>query len=311
MLHSVPPVESWLQLSMLRLLVGVSQTGSLSGSARAAGIAQSNASRSLKTLERRLGYPLLIRSTSGSTLTQEGKLTVEWAREVLDALDRLVLGADALANTKQTELTILASMTVAEHLLPGWIGSFRAVYPELHSKLKVMNSADVLEAVEADQGELGFVETPEVPSSIASATVWTDELVVVVGAHHPWADPMVELTADQLAKTELIEREEGSGTRAFLDLFIGDDRPEPLVEFNSNFAICQAVIEGIGAAVLSRMAVQGHLRTGQLVLVPLRDRRLERSLRAVWQKRVALSEGAREFLRVVRGDSQADNRSRR
>src|SRR5699024_4339969 len=150
--HHVPPVDNWLSLSMLRLLVGVSQTGSLSGSAKAAGIAQSNASRSLKALERRLGYPLLVRSTRGSTLTQEGQLTVEWAREALDAVDRLALGADALAHTKQTELTIVASMTIAEHLLPGWIGAFRSLQPGLHTKLKVMNSSEVIETVEQDKG---------------------------------------------------------------------------------------------------------------------------------------------------------------
>src|SRR5699024_1379657 len=146
--HHVPPVDNWLSLSMLRLPVGVSQTGSLSGSAKVAGIAQSNASRTLKTLERRLGYPLLVRSPRGSTLTQEGQLTVEWAREALDAIDRLALGANALAHTKQTELTIVASMTIAEHLLPGWIGTFRSLYPGLNTKLKVMNSSEVIEAVE-------------------------------------------------------------------------------------------------------------------------------------------------------------------
>lgn len=118
-----PHIDSWLNLTMLRLLVGVADRGSLSASARAAGIAQSNASRSLRTLERRLGYTLLRRSTRGSTLTQEGVLTVEWAREVLDGVDRLSAGADALAHRGQEELAIGASMTIAEHLLPGWIGA--------------------------------------------------------------------------------------------------------------------------------------------------------------------------------------------
>lgn len=291
---------------MLRLLVGVSQTGSLSGSAKAAGIAQSNASRTLKTLERRLGYPLLVRSPRGSTLTQEGQLTVEWAREALDAIDRLALGANALAHTKQTELTIVASMTIAEHLLPGWIGTFRSLYPGLNTKLKVMNSSEVIEAVEHDKGELGFVETPQLPDSLQSTPVRDDQLVAVVGPTHPWAQQPPELTASQLANTALIEREEGSGTRAFLDLFVGKKRPEPLMEFNSNFAICQAAIEGIGPAVLSRLAVHGHLHTGQLISVPITGQPLERSLRAVWQRRTGLSAGAKAFIQVAR-DSAEDN----
>src|SRR5699024_5453837 len=149
----------------------------------------------------------------GSTLTQEGQLTVEWAREALDAVDRLALGADALAHTKQTELTIVASMTIAEHLLPGWIGAFRSLHPGLHTKLKVMNSSEVIEPAEPEKGELGSVETRELPDSVQSTPVWEDQLGAVVGPTHPWANPPPALTASQLAKTALIEREEGSGTR--------------------------------------------------------------------------------------------------
>src|SRR5699024_562805 len=158
------------------------------------------------TLERRLGYPLLVRSTRGSTLTQEGQLTVEWAREALDAVDRLALGADALAHTKQTELTIVASMTIAEHLLPGGIGAFRSVHPGLQTKRKVMTSCEVIATVEQERGELGFVETPELPDSLQSTPVWDDQLVAVVGPTHPWAHQPPELTASQLANTALIER---------------------------------------------------------------------------------------------------------
>ncbi|MDN6457400.1 MAG: LysR family transcriptional regulator, partial [Yaniella sp.] len=70
MTPNAPRHEFWLSLPMLRLLVGIADHGSLSASARSAGIAQSNATRSLQTLERRLGYSLIHRSTQVSTLTE-------------------------------------------------------------------------------------------------------------------------------------------------------------------------------------------------------------------------------------------------
>ncbi|MEQ7739963.1 LysR family transcriptional regulator, partial [Escherichia coli] len=93
------PALQWLQLPAVRLLVAVADSGSLSAGARAIGMAQANASRTIATLERRLGYPLLNRSTRGSQLTTSGSLTVEWAREILDAVERLSAGAAALAVT--------------------------------------------------------------------------------------------------------------------------------------------------------------------------------------------------------------------
>src|SRR5699024_554074 len=213
---------------------------------------------------------------------------------------------DALAHTKQTELTIVASMTIAEHLLPGWIGAFRSLHPGLHTKLKVMNSSEVIETVEQDKGELGFVETPELPDSLQSTPVWDDQLVAVVGPTHPWAHQPPELTASQLANTALIKSKQGSGTRACIDLFVGVDRPKPLKDLTTNVASSQGASEGIGAAVLSRLAVRAHLRTGHMIRVPISGQPLERSLRAVWQRRTGLSAGAKAFIQVAR-DSAEDN----
>ena len=292
-------VDNWLNLSMLRLLSGVAEHGSLSASAQAAGVAQSNASRSIKTLERRLGYSLLYRSPRGSTLTQEGKLTVEWAREVLQAVDRLTIGAETLVHSGHEELTIGASMTIAEHLLPGWIGAFRKKYPEVTTKLRVMNSADVIGSVETGEVCLGFVETPVLPTYLNSVPVWTDQLFAVVGVDHPWAQRKHLLELEEIAVTPLIEREKGSGTRAFLDVLVGAERPEPLLELNSISAICQAVIEGIGPAILSKLALDSYLRTGQLVQVPTREKALDRVLHSVWKENVDLTESSRRFLEIA------------
>lgn len=297
---SVPRLDAWLNLSMLRLLVGIAEQGSLSASARAAGVAQSNASRSLKTLERRLGYPLINRSTQGSTLTRQGALTAQWARDVLAATDRLSAGAEALANTGTEELAIGTSMTIAEHLLPEWIASFRSQYPGNMVKLQVMNSAQVIRAVNAATVALGFVETPEVPKELNSVDVWQDELVVVADPTHPWALRSEPIDVDELAATPLVEREEGSGTRAFADLRIGADRPAPILELNSNAAICETVIQGIGPALLSGLAVESYLEAGQLVQIPVRGRTLDRTLSVIWSSGMTLSAAARRFLETAR-----------
>lgn len=298
--HSSVPLERWMQISSLRLLVGIADHGSLSAGARAIGMAQPNASRALKTLERRLGYALITRSTRGSRLTDEGVLTVEWAREVLESLENLSTGARALAAPANRELTVGASMTVAEYLAPSWIGMFHTAEPQVKTRLRVMNSMQVIEALRHAEIDLGFVESPNIPSGFHSMTVWTDELVAVVGKDHRWANRARDLTLAELAATPLIEREEGSGTRAFLDQVIGRMRANPVVEFNSNSAICQCVASGMGPAVLSRLAVDGALRTGKLVHVPLEGNLLTRELRAVWTQASQLQGPAGHFLQISR-----------
>ncbi|MER8024001.1 LysR family transcriptional regulator [Glutamicibacter protophormiae] len=279
---SLNSIAHWIQFSSLSLLVGIADHGSLSAGARAAGIAQPNASRALKTLERRLGYQLVDRKTTGSTLTAEGVLTVQWAREVLECLQTFAAGARSLADPGQSELNFAASMTVAEYLAPSWIGALHRKMPSVKPRMRIMNSQDVIRSVRDGELEFGFVETPHIPMGLRSQQVYSDEMLVVTAPDHPWAQRGQALTLQELQSTALIEREAGSGTRAFLDYISHADRPKPLAEFNSNATICQCAAAGMGPAVLSQLAVESQLKLGTLVEIPFDGPALVRELRAIW-----------------------------
>lgn len=291
-------IEQWIQMSSLALLVGIADHGSLSAGARSVGMAQSNATRAIKTLERRLGYALLTRATSGSKLTPEGALTVEWARDSLQSLNTLWTGAQALAAPEDREFTFAASMTVAEHLAPIWIGRLHETDSHIKTKMRVMNSREVINAVQNKDVELGFVETPDIPPALSSRIVWSDELVLIAPTVHPWAQRSKPVTLIEIAQTALVEREAGSGTRAFLDGSIEGARKAPIVEFNSNSAICQAVSAGMGPAILSRLAVESSLRIGTFSLVALQRGNLTRNLRAIWRGQEPAQGPAAQLLEI-------------
>ncbi|MGP9782476.1 LysR family transcriptional regulator [Arthrobacter sp. MYb224] len=292
-------IAQWIQVSSLTLLVGIADHGSLSAGARATGIAQPNATRALKTLERRLGYPLVIRKTTGSTLTAEGVLTVQWAREVLISLENLAAGARTLATPGESELAFGASMTVAEYLAPTWIGTLHRRFSKVKPRMRIMNSQDVISAVQNGEMNFGFVETPEVPRSLRYHKVWSDEMVVVTAPSHPWAQRTTPLGLHELQSTPLIEREDGSGTRAFLDYIAHVERPEPIAEFNSNSTICQCVAAGMGPAVLSQLAVESQLRLGNLVEIPFDGPSLLREFRAIWVHSHSLSPTEQALLDIA------------
>lgn len=294
-----PSVSHWLQISSLELLVGIADHGSLSAGARAAGMAQSNASRALKTLERRLGYALVTRKTSGSTLTPEGALTVQWAREALAGVNAFAIGVQSLAEHGQGELEFGASMTVAEYLAPSWIGQLHQQLPNLTPRMRIMNSHDVIEEIEQDKLSFGFVETPQVPAGFHSVEVFRDEILIVVAPTHPWASRAQPLSLTELQDTALIEREEGSGTRAFLDSISTVQRPKPIAEFNSNATIGQCVAGGMGPAVLSQLAVENQLKQGNLVEVPFAGPALLRELRAIWAPQRMLNSSEQALLNIA------------
>lgn len=291
----------WPDLAVMELLIGVAEQGSLGAAARAVGMAQPNASRSINRLERQLGLTLIRRSASGSTLTTEGEVVVHWARQVITSAEHLVVGAQALRSEQRSHLRLGASMTVAEYLVPLWLGEFKRQQPEVRVNLEVRNSSEVFERINTDQYQVGFVESPSIPRPLHSLVVARDRLVVVVDPSHPWARRRKPLRATELAATPLIVREPGSGTRITLDTKLHDhDIAPPLLELSSNSAVRISVRAGVAPAVLSTLAVEADVRSGALREVPLDDLDLSRRLRAVWRAPRRLAGPASDLVIIAR-----------
>lgn len=286
-------------LEQLRLLVAIADHAGLGAASRSLGIAQPNASRSLRRLERDLGLGLVVRSPAGSRLTPQGAVVVHWAREVLEASDRLLAGAKTLAAENSANLAIAASLTIAEYLVPRWLSAFRAVDSQVRVNLAVCNSRDVFARIDSDDCDLGFIESPSMPRGLRWTVVGQDELLVVVAPTHPWVRRRRPVTADELAATALVVRESGSGTRVSLEHHLaGRVMADPAVELGSNAAVRIMAASGSAPAVLSRLAVAQALEAGELVAVPVEGLRLTRRLRAVW--RGHLSPSAAGLLTVIR-----------
>src|ERR1700735_1544521 len=84
--------ETVHDLGALRALREVGRHGSIAAAAAVLGVSQQALSARMRTLERATGVALLARSPAGSHLTEQGRLIVGWAEDVLDAADRLEAG---------------------------------------------------------------------------------------------------------------------------------------------------------------------------------------------------------------------------
>lgn len=284
----------------LQLVVAVADHGSVSAAARWAGMSQPAASRSLSRLERRLGITLLTRATTGSRLTGAGLSVVDWARDVIAAYDRLSAGV-SLLGAGAAPLGVASSQTIAEHLLPGWLAELRIRQPEVSVQVSVANSTEVIQQLISGGCDLAFVEGPIPPPGVHSAIVCRDELVLVVAAAHPWARRTMQVSAEELAWTPRVVREQGSGTRVALDQAFakrGLTMAEPALVTTSNAAVRVAVAAGLAPAVLSRLAVADALASGSLVEVDCMLR-LRRSLRVAWTGPRQLTGAAADLVRVA------------
>lgn len=287
-----------MELVELELLVSVAETGSLGQAAARHGLTQPAVSMRMTGLERALGLQLLRRHPSGTRLTAAGQEVVAAARGVLAAAGELEKAAGRLRAESSSQLRVAASFTVAEHLAPSWIAALRSEAPDVILSLEVLNSSGVLAAVDQRRVDIGFVEgvERELPG-MRSEIITSDELVVVVAPSHRWATRRRPLSGEEIARSDLIVRERGSGTREVLEQAL-----QPWggvcsrLELGSTWALLAAARRGEGAAVLSRLAASADLESGTLDLVEVEGVNLKRNIRAVWSADTRLALLARRLL---------------
>ena len=314
--------ETVHDLGALRALREVGKHGSIAAAAVMLGVSQQAMSARMRTLERDIGITLLARTPTGSHLTEQGRLIVGWAEDVLDAADRLEAGVRSIRSGVSHRLAIAASQTIAEHLVPHWLVELRSVelrsvdqnsvdqnsveqssaersgagegraaqaggYPATVVELTVANSTGVLELVRNGKAGLGFIETPHLPADLVTAHLRDDEMLVVTAPGHPWARHRRPLSLAEIAATPLVMREAGSGTRDTLTDHLAAQVP-PLhariaMELGTSAAVRSAIAAGVGPGVLSRLAVRDDLVLGRLVAVEVAGPPLKRQLTAVWR----------------------------
>ena len=290
-------------LAAFDLLLSVAQLGSVGAAARAHRISQPSASARIRSLERRLGFDLLQRSARGSQLTREGALVADWARTTVDAAAALEAGITALRRESDSLLSVAASLTVAEYLLPRWLAALYGSAPAVSVALTAGNSEEVAAAVLDGTAQLGFIESPDVPHGLRCRPVARDTLTVIVAGGHPWARRRSGIAPQELATASLVSREAGSGTRRYLEHALarqtGVTLVPPLLQLSSTTAIKAAVMEGVAPAVLSSLAVAGEIASGVLRPVPVIGLDLNRTLRLVQCKGRALTGPARDLAAIA------------
>jgi DNA-binding transcriptional LysR family regulator len=150
--------------------------------------------------------------------------------------------------------------------------------------LEMGNTVHVADLVSAGDVDLGFIEGSRPPGRLRSKELLADELLIVVAPRHPWSRRRRPISAIELAKTPLVLREPGSGTREVLTdaLKAHDLSITAAMELGSTTAIKAAVMTAAGPTVVSALAVRSELQAGQLVAIPCDDLSLQRAIRAIW-----------------------------
>ncbi|MGA7342884.1 MAG: LysR substrate-binding domain-containing protein [Terracidiphilus sp.] len=267
-------------------------------------LTQPAVSLQIKALEEELGVQLFDRSGAQARMTAAGTVLLDYARRAHELLVRAVHDIAALSGELAGKLTLGASTTIAQYVLPRLLGEFSQKHPGVHPTLISGNTEKIVHAVTEQTIALGLIEGPARSRDVRTEPFLRDELVLIVPAAHEWAErPAV--TSAEMAATPLLMRERGSGSRRIIEMALerhGAKRRslDIVMELDSTEAIKSAVEAGLGVGFVSRWAIAKDLRLGNsFKIVEIEGMRIHRDFLIASAKGPEPQGLAREFRRFL------------
>ena len=287
-----------MNLQYLRVFLTVAEYEHITRASEELILSQPAVTKTIQHLEQEVGLELIERHGRRIALTHAGHVLHNYARRVF-ALEREMEEAlSALRDVDAGEITLAASTTTGVYLLPPIVALFRARYPKVTLNITILNSHEIVEETLNWNLDFGLVEgdAAALPAGLEVEVFAHDELVLVVAPRHRWKG-LPALLPEDLRERQLLMREQGSGIREVIEhaLSLHDVYVRPLLTVPDNEAIKQMAMSGVGAAIVSALAVQRELSAGDLIRVPIAGLDLRPELSLVKRTDKQLSRAAQAF----------------
>lgn len=292
-----------LSLYKLEIFAAVIQEGSFSAAAKRLPMTQPAVSQHIQDLEAALGTQLFNRNRRGAILTPAGEVLYDYTQRILTLISEAESAVTAVDTLSGGQVSIMATPGINVYLLPNWISAFRTKYPNLGVSLQTGITQEVANTVATQSVDLGFVEGEldgiSLPA-VGMCVLREIDMLLVVGREHPWA------ARDRIEPTELnempfITRQPYSRTRTWIDKLLQklDAHPRNVGEFDNPESIKQAVMSGMGVAILPEYAIQNEMKVGLVHPIKLGKVDMKRRITLLYDNQRPLSPIAQALLREL------------
>ena len=285
----------------LRIFYTVARHGGFSRAAKALEISQPAVSIQVQELEKNLEVPLFHRRSRGLQLTEIGETVYGYVHRIFALSSELQEAVQAIRGLTAGHLTIGASTTPGEYILPVAVGRFRRRYPDIDVELRISNTRSIVSQIHQRELDIGMIGSAlEGDDALETSTYVMDEIVLVAALDHPLVSGSpVHLEA--VMDAGLVTREQGSATRqaaeeCFARMGVS---PKVAMEFGSNQAVKLAAESGVGVGVVSRFGIGAEVKAGLLKVIQVRDWECIRPLTLVYLKEKRLSPAQKAFLEIL------------
>jgi len=302
-----PNIRRYLKhgvLPQLRVFEASARLGCFARAAEELHLAQPTVSVQIKKLSETVGFPLFEQVGKRIYLTDAGQRVYSGCNDLFRALSSLEEKLTEMRGMDSGQLQ-LAVTSSAKNFAPRLLGAFIQRYPGVEASLHINNRSALIERLRNNEDDLYMFAGPPDQQEVMVQAILSNPLVVFARSDHPLAGEK-DIAFARLANEPFLIREKGSGTRmATLKLF--EQRgltPKIRMELNTNEAIREAILAGLGVSVLSRYTFGLEPEQTKLVCLDVEGFPLESHWHFVYPVGKHLSVAARAFMDFARAEAR-------
>jgi DNA-binding transcriptional LysR family regulator len=274
-----------MELSQLRTFRTVAETLNFTRAAERLHVNQSAVSHQIKALETELGEPLFIRAKRGVSLSQAGKIALDYVERILDETEALRERLSGRERTPRGPVRAAAATQAFVHLFAPLFEDFMRTHPGVELSFRTTASteqtvADILNGA----ADVGFASLAVYSPSLTVTPLFEDELVLVVGRRHRLArHGKKRVAVDEIHNERFILFERGASIRRATDEFYNRVGMQPTLALESNdtYFVKLMVEHGMGVSLLPAWSVTDEVAAGKLAYLRIAGHSIRRSVAMV------------------------------
>jgi DNA-binding transcriptional LysR family regulator len=266
-----------LDSRQLRAFCALARTGSFTQTARELHLTQSGISHSMKALERDVGCSLLHRLGKKIALTQAGEQLLHHSTKILQEMENAREALGHLGKWGRGRLRLGLSTTACQHILPAVLREFKESFPEHAIAIEPGDTPELVLSLLRHKIDLAITLEAVREPQLDFQPLFTDELLFLVSARHPWAVARRVERAEIPKQNYILYNKKSVTFRLIEEYFRHEDMAlNTVIELGSMEATKELVKLGLGVSILAPWIARKELEEGSLVGLPLGRRKLQR-----------------------------------
>ncbi|MGL5314332.1 MAG: LysR family transcriptional regulator [Peptostreptococcaceae bacterium] len=264
-------------------------------------LSQPSVSTHIKNLENVFGVTLINRSVKQKSIfiTESGYTLYRRAKEIINLIDITHMEVRDSSNSIKGHLKLGASFTIGEYVLPNFLSYFSKKYPDVDVEVFIENTTTICSQLNDLRLDIGLIEGTASHSNFNQEYFLKDKMVLALPYDSNLSPEKFAL--DKLQNQKWIVREEGSGTREFLNMFLSTNEiiPNKIMVFGSNYAVKEAVKNNLGITIISDFVTKPAVESKELSTIEL-DSYYTRHFSYILPKNINIQKSSEVFIEELK-----------